>query len=282
MADFTNLFWLFFILVTIQPILQRRMLEAARIRLMQKLERVLGVRIITLIHRQETMSFLGFPVMRFIDVNDSEAVIRAIRLTEPSVPIDLVLHTPGGLALASVQIARALKRHPARTRVVVPHYAMSGGTLIALAAQEILMDPNSVLGPVDPQLGEYPAASILRVIEQKSVDEVDDETLIRADIARKAIRQLEDIIYELLADKMPAEQARSTAQLLSRGEWTHDYPITVSDAKRLGLKVSTDMPEIYYQLMNLYPQPVRHTPAVQYLPPHPSRMPPLSTPRHPK
>ena len=73
-----------------------------------------------------------------------------------------ILHTPGGLVLASEQIAQALLRRTGRVTVFVPHYAMSGGTLIALAADEIVMDPNAVLGPVDPQIGEYPAASIMR------------------------------------------------------------------------------------------------------------------------
>jgi len=65
------------------------------------------------------------------------------------------------LVLAASQIAHALSRHQAPVRVLVPHYAMSGGTLIALSADEIIMDPNAVLGPVDPQLSEYPAASVL-------------------------------------------------------------------------------------------------------------------------
>ena len=47
----------------------------------------------------------------------------------------------------------------------VPHYAMSGGTLLALAADQIVMDPNAVLGPVDPQLGPLPAASMLEAVE---------------------------------------------------------------------------------------------------------------------
>jgi ClpP class serine protease len=49
------------------------------------------------------MSILGFPVFRYIDVNDSEEVLRAIYLTDPAVPLDIVLHTPGGLVLASLQ-----------------------------------------------------------------------------------------------------------------------------------------------------------------------------------
>ena len=88
------------------------------------------------------------------------AVLRAIKLTDDDVPIDLILHTPGGLVLAAEQIAHALKNHPAKVTVMVPHYAMSGGTLISLAADEIVLDDNAVLGPVDPQLGQQPAASV--------------------------------------------------------------------------------------------------------------------------
>lgn len=99
------------------------------------------------------MSFLGIPIVRYIDIEDSEQVLRAIRMTAPEMPIDLVLHTPGGLVLAAEQIACALKRHPGKVTVFVPHYAMSGGSLIAMAADEIVLDPNAVLGPIDPQLG---------------------------------------------------------------------------------------------------------------------------------
>ena len=104
-----------------------RVLAGRRYRAIQKLERAGASRVITLIHRQESVSLLGIPLRRFIDVEDSEAVLRAITLTPDTVPIDLVAHTPGGLVLASEQIARALHRHPARVTVIVPHYAMSGG-----------------------------------------------------------------------------------------------------------------------------------------------------------
>jgi ClpP class serine protease len=134
---------------------------------------------------------------RFIDIQDSESVLRAIKLTDPKVPIDLILHTPGGLVLASEQIANALSRHPARVTVFVPHYAMSGGTLIALAANEIVMDENAVLGPVDPQVGQYPAVSILKVLENKDPNKIDDNTMILADIAGKAVNQVKATIRRL-------------------------------------------------------------------------------------
>jgi ClpP class serine protease len=160
----TNLFWLFLIIVSLQPMVKQRLLEMARLQTLQRLERKRKSRVIALIHRQETMSILGIPIARYIDIADSEELLRAIKLTDPDVPIDLIMHTPGGLVLAAEQIAFALVGRKAPTTVLVPHYAMSGGTLIALAANQIVMDENAVLGPVDPQLGEYPAVSILKAV----------------------------------------------------------------------------------------------------------------------
>jgi hypothetical protein len=71
---------------------------------------------------------------------------------------------------------------------------------------------------------------------------------------------------ELLADKMPADKAEELADALTRGAWTHDYPITFEDAQGLGLPVRDDMPEEVLQLLSLYPQPIRHSGSVEYLP----------------
>ncbi len=264
--NFLDLFWIFFMISALQPVLRQRMIEAARKRMIARIERMRGSRVILLVHRQETMSLLGFPVFRYIDVHDSEEVIRAIHMTDSDVPIDVVLHTPGGLVLAAYQIARAIARHPAKVTVFVPHYAMSGGTLIALAADEIIMGEHAVLGPVDPQLGQQPAASILKVLDQKPADKIDDQTLILADVAGKAIRQVRDSVKKLLHGRYPDDQVERLAEILSTGTWTHDYPVTADEAQELGLKVNTDMPVEIYQLMNLFPQPVRRMPSVEYLP----------------
>jgi ClpP class serine protease len=205
--------------------------------------------------------------MRYIDVNDSEEVLRAIHMTDPDVPLDLVLHTPGGLVLAALQIARAVRGHKGKVTVFVPHYAMSGGTLIALAADEIVMSRHAVLGPIDPQLGESPAASLLTVVEKKPISEIDDKTLILADVGRKAIDQVKMAAQRLLARRLPADQAEALAQKLATGTWTHDYPIAPEEARELGLPVSTEIPDRVLELMALYPQPV-HTQqgGVEYLP----------------
>src|ERR1700681_2564559 len=219
-----DLFWLFFMFSALQPMLRQRMLEAMRVRKIAQLESERKSRVILLVHRQETMRLLGFPIARYIDINDSEEVLRAIQMTDHDVPLDLVLHTPGGLVLAALQIAKAVRDHKAKVTVFVPHYAMSGGTLIALAADEIVMCTHSVLGPIDPQLGQSPAASLLKVVEQKPVKEIDDETLILADLGRKAIAQVKKAAGELLARHLSAEQAEALAEKLSTGTWTHDYP----------------------------------------------------------
>jgi ClpP class serine protease len=137
--------WIFIMLVSLQPVFKKRLLEASRRRLIAQIEKQRGSRVILLAHRQETMSFLGFPLVRYIDINDSEEVIRAIHLTDPGVPVDIVLHPPGALVLAATQIARAINRRKGKVTAIVPHYAMSGGTLIALAADEIIMSDHAVL-----------------------------------------------------------------------------------------------------------------------------------------
>jgi ClpP class serine protease len=261
-----DIIWIFFMLSALQPVLNQRFLEASRQRLIARIERQRHSRVILLVHRQESMNFLGFPLVRYIDVNDSEEILRAIHLTDPAVPIDIVLHTPGGLVLAALQIARAIHKHQGKVTAFIPHYAMSGGTLIALAADEVMMSEYAVMGPVDPQLGQYPAASILKTVAKKPIKDTDDNTLILADQAEKAMVQIHDSVRELLSDKLPAEKAEELARKLSEGTWTHDHPITVDTAKSFGLPVRSDIPAEFLDLMSLYPQPVRRQPTVEYLP----------------
>ncbi|NPV41218.1 MAG: hypothetical protein HPY72_07750 [Anaerolineae bacterium] len=264
--DYTSIIWIFLIFISLAPMVKQRVLDSERLRLMRRLEEKRGSRVIALIHRQESMSFLGFPLARYIDIQDSEEILRAIKMTDAKIPIDIILHTPGGLVLAAEQIAYALAKRKGKVTVFIPHYAMSGGTMIALAADEIVMDDNAVLGPVDPQIGNYPAVSILKVLEDKPAKDIDDETMIRADIARKAIAQVKDTIRKIACCQYSEEAARSLAEKLASGQWTHDYPISFEEAQELGLKVSDKMPEEVYKLMNLYPQSRPQRPSVEYIP----------------
>lgn len=264
--DFTDIFWIFLIGASVLPAIRKKLLNMARLRKLRQLESKRKSRVITLIHRQETMAFLGIPLFRYIDIDDSEQILRAIRMTDSKVPIDLVLHTPGGLVLAAEQIAYALCAHKGDVTVFVPHYAMSGGTLIALAADQIVMDENAVLGPVDPQLQNRPAASILDAVSKKDTNELDDETLILADVGQKAIKQVKQTVVRIVTNRADQETAERLAETLATGTWTHDYPITVREARDLQMPVSIEVPEEVYDLMDLYPQTSQRRPSVQYVP----------------
>jgi len=268
----TSNFWVIFIFFSIiYPRLQQGMIQNARENALKRLGRKRGTNVVTLIHRQETLSLFGLPIARYIDIDDSEELLRIIRLTPDEQPIDLIVHTPGGIALAATQIAFALKAHKGKTTVMVPHYAMSGGTLIALAADEILMDPQAVLGPVDPQIGTqkgtYAATSILRIVETKTRDEIDDETLYLAEEARKAVDQMKYTFKQLLSDKFEAEEVEKIITNLVSGKYTHDFPITAeATCELLGKCAITELPIEVYQLMDFYKMDKPQRKGIEYVP----------------
>jgi len=265
-SEVNLLIFVIFFMVMLQPVLQARVLASRRARQIAAIESERGSRVITMIHRQETRALLGFPVSRMIDLEDAQQIIPAIRETPADKPIDLVLHTPGGMVLAAMQIARALRAHPAKVTVHVPIYAMSGGTLLALAANEIAMDTFSVLGPIDPQLVGLPAAGFLEVKQQKPIAEINDLTLLLAGMSDKAVSQVKRGALELIGDRMPPDKAKALVDKLAGGQWTHDYALTQSEALELGLNVKAGIPASIMQLMTLYPQPVQRLPSIEFLP----------------
>jgi ClpP class serine protease len=271
-----DLLWFFFLFSSLQPVLQKYMLAQARRRTLASIARKRDATVITLIHRQETLALLGIPLARYIDIDDSQSVLRAIRETAPGKTIEIILHTPGGLVLAASQIARALRDHDGRVVAVVPHYAMSGGTLIALAADEIMLDRHAALGPVDPQLGQYAARSLVDVAARPGRH--DDQTLLLADVGRKALRQVEVTARMLLQKHMEPARARDVAHLLATGVWTHDHPLMAPELEQLGLPVRVGVPAEERALMDLYPQPRGREASVEYVPG--PRLPPLLPPRH--
>src|SRR6266436_1491005 len=155
-------FWLLLLAILLLQLLGSRGQDSQRAALLGSFEKERNSRVIAMIHRQESASILGVPVAGSISIDDSEAILRAIRLTPPEQPIDVILHTPGGLVLAAEQIAKAL------------------------------------LGPVDPQIGDMPAASIVKVVELKGPKGVSDEILILADMAQKARIQVASFVVQLL------------------------------------------------------------------------------------
>jgi ClpP class serine protease len=270
MENLSSWIWILFLVFALQPLITERIRTMQRQNAIRAIERSQGTRVITMIHRQERRSLLGFPVSRYINLEDAQTIIAAIKETPPNQPIDMILHTPGGLVLAAMQIARAVEAHPARVRVMVPVYAMSGGTLVALAADEIVMGEFSVLGPIDPQLAGFPAASIVKARDSKPIHEVHDLTLVLADMSEKALAQVKLGATELMEERLGVEKAKALAEVLAGGRWTHDYALTAKEAGSLGLPIKVGLPPEVLQLMTLYPQPVQSS-GIEFLPVDPVR-----------
>lgn len=224
----------------------RNQILAKRQKIVAALEKARRSKVITLIHRREPWG----DDRDYMTVEDSEYVLTQIVQTPPDRAIDVLIHTPGGLALAAEMIAMALKAHPGRVTVMVPFYAMSGGTLIALAADEILMEAHSVLGPLDPQIAGMPAGSLVALLKRKPIQSVQDYTVIQADIALLALQRMRNFVQWLLRGRMPEKRLVGVAEFLTGGYITHDTPITFEVAKTLGLPVAQGLPREVYDFFD--------------------------------
>src|SRR3990170_958692 len=189
---------------------------AERNAIIADIEKERGTRVITMIHRREPWEEKDESQ---INIEDTEHVLMRLRQTPEDV--DLILHTPGGLVLASEMIAMAVKNHQANVAVIVPFYAMSGGTLIALAADEIIMEKDSVLGPVDPQIKDIPAGSLISLLDRKPIEFISDENIMLSDIAKKGVVRVIKLVEWLLEDRMEREKAEKVADFLTGGYITH-------------------------------------------------------------
>jgi membrane-bound ClpP family serine protease len=86
-----------------------------------------------------------------IDPNDDKYLLELLSGAQ-SAPVDLFLETNGGVTDATEKLVAILRAQANDLRVIVPRRAKSNGTLLALAAKEIVMGPGSELGPIDPNL----------------------------------------------------------------------------------------------------------------------------------
>jgi ClpP class serine protease len=218
--------------------------------IIDRLQAERGSRVITLIHRREP--WIAEEKDSYITLEDSEAVVAAIRSTPPDMPIDLIVHTPGGVALAAELIAMALKHHAGSTTVIVPFYAMSGGSLIALAADEILLERESILGPVDPLIGGFPAGTVLRLLARKPIETITDEMIILAEGARQSLDQMKEFVKWLLEDKLPKREREALSVFLTGGYISHDTPIVMDVLRSYGLPVREGVPESVYDLFRTF------------------------------
>ncbi len=108
--------------------------------------------------------WLQKPGQHGIELNDADknGFMNAINGLDRSKGLDLLLHTPGGETAATESIVDYLRSmFGSDIRAIVPQLALSGGTMIACAAKEIIMGKHSSLGPIDPQFHGIPAHGVV-------------------------------------------------------------------------------------------------------------------------
>ena len=227
---------------------------AWRQKIIEEIEKERGTKVITMIHKKELWTEPGEAPE--ISIEDTETVLQQMRKVPPETPVDFIIHTPGGYALAAQMMAMAIKFHPSKVTAMIPFYAMSGGSLMSLAAGEIRMEKYSVLGPVDPQIptpdGMYPAGSIATLVKTKPIQNITDRMVIMSDIANLEIENAKAFVIWLLQGKMDDNQAERVADFLSKGYMSHATPITLDVARALGLNVVEGIPDKVYELFKTF------------------------------
>lgn len=222
--------------------------------IIEDLERERGTKVITMIHKKELWTEHGQDSE--IGIEDTVKVLMEIQKTPKDKPIDMIIHTLGGYAVAAQMMAMAIKFHPAKVTVMVPFYAMSGGSLMSLAAGEIRMEKYSVLGPVDPQIptpgGMHPAGALATLMKTKPIQTISDKMVILAETGNLEIENAKAFVMWLLEGKMDKQQAESVADFLARGYMSHATPITLDVARSLGLNVVEGVPDKVYELFKTF------------------------------
>jgi len=252
--------WLVIILpFVLLPFIRRKRgpsLTALRAEVIAKIEKARGSRVIAIIHHRDRVYAKQRVPHTYIDMETAEEFLSALRSVRPEQPLDIVLHTPGGVLVAAQQIASALKAHKGKKTVFVPYHAFSAGTLIALGADQIVMGPQAVLGPIDPQIDGLPAVSLAHLLEKKSVDAIDDIFFILADDAKKALEETRRMACDLVNPAHTKDAACALTDGLASGARTHGDAITFEEAKAQGLNVAQGVPDAFFDLVDLYRDPM--------------------------
>ena len=206
---------------------------------------------IAIIHHLRPSAFVWIK-KRYAQINLEEAlaVVQTIRGVPDDRPIHLILHTLGGLSIAGEMIAQAIKLHKASVTAYIPYYAMSAGTVIALATERVVFGRGAALGPIDSQYYGFPVDSYIDMLKRKRARHIDDATLLIALSAKKVIADDEKVLCDLINKKHGHGDPCKIARYLASGIHNHGYRVTFDKAKQLGINVATGVPQEYFELVD--------------------------------
>lgn len=212
-----------------------------------------------------------------INDNDMNGLMNAVSgIEDRSKGLDILLHTPGGVVTATESIVTYLRKlFNKDIRVIVPHMAMSAGTMIACSSREIIMGKESSLGPIDPQYRNVPAQGVLKEFEAAIAQTIDNpnKSLIWKEIIQQyrptfvgecenVVKMSHDLVEGWLMDcmfesaKNKKEKVQKILSELASHDVTkvHDRHYDYERCKKLGLKVSAmeDDQDFQDKVLSLY------------------------------
>jgi len=180
-----------------------------------------------------------------IDHNQSEKLFSIFHNEiEDNDEVDIVINTNGGELGAAREITDVIRNHPGKTHAVVPRYALSGGTFIALACNTVEMSKNAYLSPVDPQVVigiPFSSISFDKIMIKRKVESNFLLELIR-DLCIKTNKDTKDMVFEFIDDKY-STYAKSPLMDMFFHDHTHDYKLHRSKLIKNGLIVAPIDPE---------------------------------------
>ena len=168
-----------------------------------------------------------------ITMEEAESFAQAI--ARATGPVDIVLHTIGGSVLAVDYIANTIRKSPHPATAHVPYFALSGGTMIALACDSIAMNRDAILGPVDPQVAGVAAVDLIDLVGRKPIEHIDDQWMLLAIQSQKVLEETRSTVEALVS-------SRAAVERLISGQTSHGRAITFDEARELGLPIKDGVP----------------------------------------
>ncbi len=214
--------------------------------------------------------------------DDTVFLVDLLHNVRRNTPVDILLHTGGGDIDAAEKLINIIRTWvgPSRLRAVVPDYAKSAGTLMALGTDSIVMSDTSELGPIDPQVrmrdasGNFVWYSVQTYIDayethcallresptdvpsRLMLEKLDPAVMKRMEAIRERSRQFAESQLKSGMSRFQAVNYTSiAAELLNTKKWVdHGQMIDWNAALQMGLNVTHVDPasEDWQDLWQLY------------------------------
>ena len=173
--------------------------------------------------------------------------VKAYEKVDKTKDIDIIMHTVGGELSSAEAICNCITNHQSKytskINVYIPYYSYSGGCMIALACDKIIILRNAILGPCDAQIyvtSRHSIAAIINTVDyKKSKEEKIDENWLASSYDAQLCkeRQLEYVNKLIKFGKFNDNVGKTIYDEFFSGKHNHDKIFSAQEVKDLGLNV---------------------------------------------